>query len=368
MKIISLSIQHLQIPMRVRFAQANNATQLSDSVIVKVATASGISGHGESCPRTYVTGEDVHTITNDLNSIKTALFNTQFDSIDAIGDYVCLQLPGQIGLAAICGLELALLDAFSQEMKMPLVSLLGGTFQAFYHYTGIVPFGNIKKLSSVISRFQFREVKLKVDTDFEKNAARIATIKDLYGPDTRIRLDANCGWSFATGLEQTVKYAEIGVSCIEQPFASDRDKSMAFLTREYGEWMEIMADESLTDYSSAYRLLEAQGCNRFNIKLSKNGGILNSLRIYRLAQKHGIACQLGAHFGETSILTAAGLVFAAVAENLKAMEGGIGLHLLKEDVCEQSIMIDPSAQIKGDRIGNKLGFGLKILKRRQVRA
>ena len=366
MKINNLVIRHLQIPMRLRFAQANNTTSLSDSVIVQVETESGITGYGECCPRTYVTGESVHAVTCDLESIKAELFAMEFTSIDDLGDYVCLQLPGKIGLAAICGVELALLDAFSREVGTPLVKLLGGSYKASYDYTGIVPFGNIDQLKPVLSKFQFGEVKLKVDANFEKNAARITAVRNLYGPKTVLRLDANCAWRFAEALEQTKKYAELGISCIEQPFPSGKDEAMAFLTQEYGEWIDIMADESLTDYSSAWYLIEQNACTRFNIKLSKNGGVLNSLRIYRLAQKNGMSCQLGAHFGETSLLTAAGLVFASVARNLQAMEGGLGLHLLEEDICERSLMMDHSAQISGQGIKGRLGFGLEILEKESV--
>ena len=38
--------------------------------------------------------------------------------------------------------------------------------------------------------------------------------------------------------------------------------------------------------------------------------------------EHGISVQLGAHFGETSLLTAAGIIFATLAKDLRAVEGG----------------------------------------------
>lgn len=57
--------------------------------------------------------------------------------------------------------------------------------------------------------------------------------------------------------------------------------------------------------------------------------------------------QLGAHFGETSILTAAGIVFAAMAGPLTAMEGGLGTHLLEYDFCSPSLQFDDQAGITG---------------------
>lgn len=90
-------------------------------------------------------------------------------------------------------------------------------------------------------------------------------------------------------------------------------------------------------------------CRRFNLKISKNGGLFNTLAIYRLAQEHGIACQLGAHFGETGILTGAGILFGALAGPLTALEGGLGTHLLEYDLFDAGLQIDSRAQIEQPR-------------------
>ncbi len=360
MKIKHMSIHRLQIPMRVRFAQSNSESKTSDSVILRLETEAGTVSYGESCPRTYVTGENFASVRQDLTMLKKELYQQSFNSFDAIYEYVCFDLPNRIGLAAICALELALLDAWSRETQTNLIELLGGQIRDAYDYTGVIPFGNTAQLKPIISRFQFKEVKIKVNSDLEENIERVLQVRDIFGPEVPIRVDVNSDWNFANGLEQTTRLIEQHVSCIEQPFHPDKDGAMAYLTEQYGEWVDIMADESLTSYGRACQLVEEKACNRFNLKLSKSGGILNTLRVYELAKKQGIACQLGAHFGETSILTAAGLLFASVAGKLQAMEGGLGTYLLERDVCTQPLMIDFNAQIKGERLMVKYGLGLEI--------
>jgi L-alanine-DL-glutamate epimerase-like enolase superfamily enzyme len=360
MKINKISIHHLQIPMRIRFAQSNSDAKRSDSVIVKLETEAGTVGYGESCPRTYVTGEDFVSVYLDLTSLEEELYQRSFDSFDDIYEYVCFDLPNRIGMASICGLELAMLDAWSRETQTSLIDVLGGSIRDTYDYTGVIPFGNTAKLKPIISRFKFKEVKIKVNSDLEDNLDRVQQIRDIVGPEVPIRVDVNSGWNFADGLEQTMRLIEQNISCIEQPFDPAKDSAMAYLNENYGEWIDIMADESLTTYESACRLIEEKTCNRFNLKLSKNGGILNTLRIYELAQQYGIPCQVGAHFGETSILTAAGLIFASVAGELRAMEGGLGTYLLERDVCSEPLMIDFNAQIKGERLIGKYGLGVEV--------
>ncbi len=358
MKVKNLTIQHLKIPMRIPFEQANSAAKTSSSVIVRLETGAGTIGYGESCPRTYVTGESEAGVQQQLEAFYPELCNCSFVTLEDIQQLVCEDLPQRMGKAAICALEIALLDAWSWESGQPLVEALGGQLRESYHYTGVVPFGNLQKIGPILQRFAFPEIKIKATADVRQNVDRIRQLHQVCGNKT-MRVDANCGWSFTQGLENATRLIEQGVTCIEQPFLPANDRDMAYLTEHFGRWTDIMADESLTDQSSAHRLIATSACNRFNLKISKNGGILNTLKIYHLATQHGIPCQLGAHFGETSILTAAGMIVAALAPNLVAMEGGLGTHLLAYDLATSSLKIDASARICGSALGHK-GLGVDI--------
>ena len=361
MKIKSISIHHLTIPMRLKFAQANSTAQSSNSIIVELKTQNGTTGFGESCPRKYVTGESSTDVIRALQSIQEELYTQDFPTINSIEDYVCIQLPKRIKPAAICALELAMLDAWSKEYQTPLLSALGGTQWAQPQYTGVLPFGEIQKLAPILKRFDFKEIKLKANACLKENINRIQQLRQIYDTPIDIRVDANCSWTFPIAMEQSIRLVEAGITCIEQPFSTSSNKTMSALTQYHGEWVDIMADESLTDYQSAEALIAQKACNRFNFKISKNGGLLNSLKMYRLAQSHGIKCQLGAHFGETSILTAAGLLFASLAPNLVAIEGGLGTHLLEKDITLNPLMINKQAKISIDT-QQIYGLGIQVNK------
>ena len=89
MKIKAVNINRLQIPLKVRFAQSNNATSQSDSTIITLNTTNGILGHGESCPRPYVTGEDFASVKRDLVSIDSLLKSKTFRNIKDIVQFIC---------------------------------------------------------------------------------------------------------------------------------------------------------------------------------------------------------------------------------------------------------------------------------------
>lgn len=77
-----------------------------------------------------------------------------------------------------------------------------------------------------------------------------------------------------------------------------------------------------------------------NIKVSKVGGVLRSLKMIEALKKQKWKIIIGAHLGETSIMTRAGICVAlAAGENLMAHEGGFGLILLEKEPVEPSLML-----------------------------
>jgi muconate cycloisomerase len=68
----------------------------------------------------------------------------------------------------------------------------------------------------------------------------------------------------------------------------------------------------------------------FNIRLSKCGGFVNSIRIAEYAHLNDIGIQLGCHPGETGILSAAGRHWATHIRGIRYLEGSYDRHLLQE--------------------------------------
>ncbi len=69
------------------------------------------------------------------------------------------------------------------------------------------------------------------------------------------------------------------------------------------------------------------------------GGLLRSLELLQASQKRGFGIIVGAHVGETSVLTRAALTLAQMAgERLIAQEGAFGTHLIVRDVAEPPLM------------------------------
>jgi muconate cycloisomerase len=101
--------------------------------------------------------------------------------------------------------------------------------------------------------------------------------------------------------------------------------------------MPVMLDESLCGMSDAENCVHEGWGDLFNLRLSKCGGFLNTLRLAAYAYDHGLGCQLGCQVGETAVLSAAGRHFACSVRGLRALEGSFDRWLNRESLNTRDI-------------------------------
>jgi muconate cycloisomerase len=87
----------------------------------------------------------------------------------------------------------------------------------------------------------------------------------------------------------------------------------------------------------AERAVAGGWCDLFNLRLSKCGGFLPTLRLAELAVRHGLGYQLGCQVGETAILSAAGRQFACGVGGIRFLEGSFDRHLVADALGETDI-------------------------------
>ncbi len=100
-----------------------------------------------------------------------------------------------------------------------------------------------------------------------------------------IRLDANEAWRAAELVDRVRPLLPFGPSALEQPVPHAEVDSLAELRPRLG--IPVMLDESLCGYPDAVAAVERRTADLLNVRLSKCGGILPSLRIIALAQTIG---------------------------------------------------------------------------------
>lgn len=318
-------------------------------MIVELVTEDGVRGYGESCPRTYVTGEKINDVVRDLARIRQEMLHRPIASPEQLQERIRSWWGSKIGPSTRCALELAWLDAWSRTRQKSLREILSLTFREDLTYSLVLPLlspAGLEKILERIARFQPAAIKLKAGNREEDNMARITILRSAYGPDIPIRLDVNAGWTREEATRFIPAMLDLGIHSFEQPLAPGDHPGLQKLTREFGADARIMADETLLDLEGAEKLIHEKICNHFNLKISKLGGLFSSLDIFRLARENGIPCQLGAHFGETSLLTSAGALLAGLADGeLTACEGALGGFLLSRDIAQPCIQHRPDGSL-----------------------
>ena len=129
----------------------------------------------------------------------------------------------------------------------------------------------------------------------------------------------------------------------------------------------IILDESLKNSAQLDQYAARSGDWIANIRVSKCGGILRSIALAKAAHCQGMGVKLGAHVGETSLLTRAAItVGQALATAPLAREGAFGNFLLKNDISKKSLRFGRNGALTPDRydLARNPGLGLDILAER----
>jgi len=197
--------------------------------------------------------------------------------------------------------------------------------------------------------YGLRHFKLKVGTPGDRERLE-RTCRYLRRPLAKgratLRIDANGAWSKESAIEWLSATAHLPISAVEQPLPRGNEDELpelaACVAGGRARGMNAAArvfvhDESLVTLDDAQRLIELGVADAFNIRISKCGGLIPSLRMAALARRHNVGIQLGCMVGETSILSAAGLRFLEVCPGVTWAEGCFGSFLLSADVPAKAI-------------------------------
>lgn len=345
-----LTLWRLELPMRMRFRHATAGRDLSEPLVVAAELSDGTIGFGETHPRPYVSGETIdgaiQTIREGflpyLLEVRADSFPEALEAIDALPE---TDDQGRPLTAARAAVELALIDAFARSFRRSVDEVAGwlglpglgapGSLSAI-RFSGVVGGEDRDRVAASIRKmrcFGLRHFKIKVgdDGDDARVRAAVAAVgRGLKSGRASLRVDANGGWTLDQACARLEAWADLPIASVEQPLPRGLEADWHRLLAR--SRVPLMADESLVTAHDAERLLQHKACTAFNIRLSKNGGLLPSLRFAALARRNGLIIQVGCMVGETSILSAAGLALLRLVPGVRFAEGCYGRFLLETDV------------------------------------
>lgn len=345
MRVRELTAWQVRIPLKKPIQHASHTRSDTDNLIVRCVLADGTEGYGEAVPRDYVTGETIETA---LALLQKSDLAAQMEDCAAFADAVTFAertvlapIPGDErgcrGNAARCALELALLDAYGRHFGEPLSTvtrlLAAELYEPRRHvrYSGAITSAQGRKLRMQAWKYWFygfRQLKIKVGITGQDDVDRVRAVRRRVGRRVDLRVDANEAWTADDVCRRIGELKPFAISAVEQPVPHADSGVLAEVRRTVG--VPIMLDESLCSPIDAERAVVQGSCDLFNLRLSKCGGFIPSLRLAQYARRYGLGYQLGCQVGETAILSAAGRHFAASVDGLRFVEGSYDRHLVRE--------------------------------------
>jgi len=198
-------------------------------LLVRVMDDRGISGWGEVwCNFPGVGAEHRARLIDTV--LAPLLVGRAFESaaaafrhLSAATEVLAIQCaePGPFA-QAIAGIDTALWDVSGKLAGEPLWRLLGGSDPAFGVYaSGLNPQAP-EALAARRHADGYRAFKLKIGFGAERDLVNLAALRETLGPDVRLMVDANQGWSLDQALDMVPRLEEFGLGWLEEPLRADR--------------------------------------------------------------------------------------------------------------------------------------------------
>lgn len=200
-----------------------------------------------------------------------------------------------------------------------------------------VPAVDASEVAGVLDAFgNCRTVKVKVAEPMQTLAddvARVRRVRELIGPEGRIRIDANGAWNVDEAEHAIHAMADVDLEYVEQPCASIAELAEVRKRVKYMA-IPIAADESVRKASDPFAVVEAKAADVLVLKAQPLGGSRQALEIARRA---GLPVVVSSAL-DTSIGLAMGAQLASALPDL-SYDCGLGTAaLLSADVVTQPLI------------------------------
>ena len=323
MKITSVRLGRISVPLRTPFKTALRSVSSVEDVIVEIHTDCGAVGYGEAPPTGAITGDTTGAIIGAIQDhIAQTIIGRDVDELEPLLQSVQKCIVGNSSAKA--AVDMALWDLYGQLYNIPVYKLLGGGRKQIVTDITISvndPDTMVSDSLKAVAR-GYDCLKMKVGVNPELDVARL-------GKDIVIRIDANQAWTPKQAVKILNKMQELGldIELVEQPVSAHDFAGLKYVTDR--SYVPVLADEAVFSPENAMTILQMGAADLINIKLMKCGGIYNALKIASAAEVFGVECMIGCMLEAKISVNAA--VHLACAKNIITKVDLDGPVLCSED-------------------------------------
>jgi muconate cycloisomerase len=331
-KIQAGRVHIVDIPVTETHSHGSGDVDSVKSVILELATDTGITGWGEASPWPVFTGTPEGNASALRNYFIPAITGRNPFDVEVILAEADKQVVHCSEAKA--ALETALLDIMGKALELPIYDLLGGCHRDRVRLSFSIANPDFDQDLAKAERLFDDGIRIfKLKTGFKDHAfdlMRLEKLRENYQDQLDLRIDYNQGLSAHEALPRLRDFESFRLSFIEQPVPRDNLEAMAHFTRVLTT--PIMADESVFNPREALIGAQMRLADIFSLKIMKSGGLRRALEIAAIAKSAGIGAYGGCMF-ETGIAHAAGAqLMAALPELSLGCEFYMANYYLTEDI------------------------------------
>lgn len=355
MKITDIEAIPFAIPYRKPLRFASGEVSVAEHVLVRVHTDDGIVGVAEAPPRPFTYGETQRGIVAVVETVfAPQLVGLTLLEREAMVSRVNRTVGNPTAKAAV---DMAIWDALGQTLQTPVSELLGG-FTDRMRVSHMLGFDEPAKMVAEaekmrdtygISTFKVKVGRRPVDLD----TAVVRALRERFGNEIDLYVDANRGWSASESLRAMKKMADLDLLFAEELTSADDVIGRRWLVEQLD--IPFIADESAATAADVTREILAGGATAISIKTARTG-FTWSRRVHHLAEGLGVEVLMGNQI-DGQVGTACALAFGAAFELTSRYAGELSNFLDMSD----DLLVQP-LQIRDGHLhtSNRAGLGIEI--------
>jgi len=297
------------------FKNAYVTKTVQKSAVIRITDDSGNVGLGNIDPSPGYSAESIDDSLRVLKEILAPLI-VGFDTFNVHHLLKKMNQSVEQFYDAKAAIEMACTDLICRKLNIPVYTFLGGNVTEkvlFNAWIGILPPDEAATEAKKWFDKGFQSAKVKVGADIYADRDRIAAIREAVGPDMKLRVDANAGYTVEESIALGKLLEPFNLQLFEQPVHADDLEGMAKVRQAIG--IPVMADESIIDHASLIAVIKKDAADIVKLKVMKQGGFLIARRMLETASAAGLKVVIGHGFG-LGVNTVAEIMFAATSEDV----------------------------------------------------
>ncbi|WP_305783561.1 mandelate racemase/muconate lactonizing enzyme family protein [Symbioplanes lichenis] len=291
-----VEIAVVEIPYRVPYRTATNITPKGRHVVLRVETADGTVGWGETgiISSGYpAQGDAPETIAAVLESYLAPMLLGR----SAWEPLVTLSaVDGVIRghLFAKAAVDHALLDLQGKLLGVSLAVQLGGQFHASYGVSRSLPLAEPQQVAARARDLRdegYARLTLKGSGDVAMDVACFRAVREALGPEFELEIDPNGSYQANDAIRMIRALEDYGLLAVEQPTPGADVWALAQVRAAVQ--IPVIADESVFSETDLRHVISLGAADVICLKPFKSGGVLASRRLQHAAECSGLQVSTG---------------------------------------------------------------------------